>query len=167
MRPWKAIVCATVLSALPLSAAPPGSKHQPEFDKMKSLEGVWKGDSPDGKPVSISYKVVSAGSVVMETIDHSDMPEMMVTMYHLDGDRLMMTHYCSTGNQPRMRLVASTPTSLTFTMFDATNLASKNDGHMRRLVISWTDENHISADWTMSKGGKDEHHGIFKLARQS
>ena len=167
MRKWTALICAALLCVLSLMAAPPPSKQQPEFEKMKSLEGVWQGETQDGKSAHISYKVVSAGSVVMETIDHEGMPGMMVTMYHLDGDRLMMTHYCSAGNQPRMRLVSSTPTSLTFAMFDATNLASKNEGHMRKVVITWTDANHITADWTMSKDGKDQHHGIFKLTRQS
>jgi hypothetical protein len=167
MRLWIALLSATALCVASLNAAPPGSKHQREFEKLKSLEGAWQGPGPDGKPVHISYKVVSAGSAVMETIDHGDMPGMMVTMYHLDGDRLMMTHYCSAGNQPRMRLASSTPTTMTFTMFDATNLASKNDAHMRKLVISWTDENHITADWTMSKDGKDAHHGVFTLERKS
>jgi hypothetical protein len=165
MKKWIVMICAAIL-LVPLSqSAPRGSKNQHNFEMMKSLEGNWEGNGPDG-PTKLSYKVVSAGSAVMETIDHSDMPGMMVTMYHLDGDKLMMTHYCSAGNQPRMRLVSSTPSELTFEMFDATNLASAKDAHMRKLVIRWTDKNHITADWTMSKDGKDEHHGIFKLERK-
>ena len=90
-------ICLAVL-ALPLFAGnPPESKSTPAFDMMKSLEGSWEGDGPDGKTVHISYKVVSAGSAVMETIDHSEMEAAMVTVYHLDKDKLMMTHYCSAG----------------------------------------------------------------------
>lgn len=166
MRTCIVVLCAVAFLATSLQAAPPNSKRAPEFERLKSLEGAWEGDGSDGTPAHFSYKVVSAGSVVMETIDHSDMPEMMVTMYHLDGDNLMMTHYCSAGNQPRMRLVSSTPAGLTFEMYDATNLPSKDDAHMRKLVISWTDKDHITADWTMSKGGKDTHHGVFKLERK-
>ena len=50
----------------------------------------------------ISYKVVSGGSALMETIREPNGTE-MVTGFHPDGDRLLMTHYCSLGNQPRMR----------------------------------------------------------------
>lgn len=167
MQKWFVSLFVVALTVTFLQAGPKDSKNLPAFNKMKSLEGVWEGTTPEGKPVRISYKVVSEGSAVMETIDHDSTGAFMVTMYHLDGDRLMMTHYCSAGNQPRMRLVLSTPTALTFEMFDATNLASQNDAHMRKLVITWTDNNHISSDWTMSKDRRDAHHGIFKLERKS
>lgn len=166
MKKWIVVFCATML-LVPLSqSATPVSKNQHNFEMMKSLAGNWEGDGPDG-PTKVSYKIVSAGSAVMETIDHGDMPGMMVTMYHLDGNKFMMTHYCSAGNQPRMRLVSGTPTELTFEMYDATNLLSTKDAHMRKLVITWTDKNHITADWTLSKDGKDQHHGVFKLERKA
>jgi hypothetical protein len=167
MKKWIVVLCSLALLSPSLLAASPNSKSKADFERMKSLEGVWEGQGPDGKLERVSYAVVSAGSVVMETIDHADMGGMMVTMYHLDGDRLIMTHYCSVGNQPRMRMVSSTKSDMTFEMFDATNLASNKDAHMRKLVISWTDKNHITADWTMSKDGRDEHHGVFKLERKS
>lgn len=166
MRRWIFMLCATTLLVPFLLAAPPESKRKPDFDRMKSLAGVWEGQTPDGMTAKITYAVVSNGSTVMETIDHDHMKGSMVTMYHLDGDNLMMTHYCSAGNQPRMRLVSSSPSEMTFEMFDATNLRSDKDAHMRKLVISWTDNDHISADWTMSKDGNDEHHGLFKLERK-
>ncbi len=166
MKRWIVLLCALPLSIPFLYAASPASKDQPDFERLKSLVGVWEAEGPHGT-ARISYTVVSAGSTVMETIDDSDHAPMMVTMYHLDGDKLMMTHYCSAGNQPRMRLVSSTPTDLTFEMFDATNLASPNDAHMRKVVISWTDKDHITAAWTMSKDGKDGEPGIFKLTRKS
>ena len=166
MRKWFVVLSVVALATQFLQAAPRDSKSQPAFDKMKSLEGVWEGTTPDGKPMRISYKVVSERSAVMETIDHDSTGGFMVTMYHLDGDHLMMTHYCSAGNQPRMRLVRSTPTSLAFEMFDATNLASKDDLHMHNLIITWADKDHITEDWTMRVKGKDAHHGLFKLARK-
>lgn len=165
MKRWTVLLCALLLSTPSLHAASPTPKGQAAFDRLKSLAGVWEGESPHGT-VRVSYAVVSAGSTVMETIDQAGHAGMMATMYHLDGDRLMMTHYCSAGNQPRMRLVSSTPSDLTFEMFDATNLASNNDAHMRKLVITWTDKDHINAAWTMSKDGKDGETGIFKLTRK-
>jgi hypothetical protein len=156
---------ALLLSLALLHAAPPTSKGQADFERLKSLVGDWEGESPDGT-AHVSYTVVSNGSAVMENLGHTGMTGMMISMYHLDGDRLMMTHYCSIGNQPRMRLVKSTATELTFEMFDATNLASKSDAHMRKLVISWTDKDHVTAIWTMTKDGKDQEKGVFKLTRK-
>ena len=167
MKHWIALFAAGALLGSTLFAAPPESKHQAEFDKLKSLEGAWEGTTSDGKPAHLSYTVTSMGSAVMESIDHEGMPGMMITMYHLDGDNLMMTHYCSAGNQPRMRLISTTPNSITFKMFDATNLASDNEGHMSGLTMTWQDKDHITADWTYSKDGKEQHHGIFKLSRKA
>lgn len=166
MKRWTVLLCTLLLLFPFLHAASPVPKDQAAFERLKSLVGVWEGESPHGT-TRVSYSVVSNGSTVMETIDQMEHAHMMVTMYHLDGDRLMMTHYCSAGNQPRMRLVASTPSVLTFEMFDATNLASPNDAHMRKVVISWTDKDHITAAWTMNKDGKDGQPGIFKLTRKS
>jgi hypothetical protein len=150
-----------------VAAAPPESKGAAAMEKMKSLEGVWEGKDPEGNPVIISYKLVSAGSSMEETIDHGKMGKgAMVTMYHLDGDKLMMTHYCSMGNQPRMRMTNSTPTSLAFSFIDGTNM-SKDDAHMHKLVITWTDKDHINHEWTMRAKGKDESPTVFKLARKS
>jgi hypothetical protein len=162
MRRKIVVICSLLLGAAFSTNVLSGPKHQPEFDRIKSLEGTWVGKMTGGKPVHISYKVISAGSAVMESMDHDG----MVTIYHLNGDTLMLTHYCSAGNQPRMRLVSSTAESLTFDMFDATNLASINDGHMSGLVLTFKDKNHITAEWTMSKDGRDAHHGVFELARK-
>jgi hypothetical protein len=162
MRTSTALACSMLLGVLFSVNALSASKQQPEFDRIKSLAGNWAGTMTGGKSVHISYKVISSGSAVMESMDHDG----MVTMYHLDGDTLMLTHYCSAGNQPRMRLVSSTPGSLTFDMFDATNLSDVNDMHMAGLVLTWKDKNHLTADWTLMKDGKVAHHGVFELTRR-
>ena len=51
--------------------------------------------------VRISYRLVSNGTTLMETMD-SGHDTSMVTMYHVDGSRILATHYCAAGNQPRM-----------------------------------------------------------------
>jgi hypothetical protein len=161
MKAMKAVLCGLIALTIAGGSAYSGPKDQAEFDRIKALEGKWVGKTPDGQSVHITYKVVSAGTAVMESTDHSG----MITMYHLNGDTLMLTHYCSVGNQPRMRLISSTPESLTFDMFDATNLASPNDGHMRGLVYTFKGKNHVSAEWIFSKDGRDDHHGVFDLKR--
>ena len=61
--------CALFMASPLVWAGPPASKSQPAFEQLKSLEGAWEGAGPEGTPVRISYKVVSEGSAVMETID--------------------------------------------------------------------------------------------------
>jgi hypothetical protein len=168
MRPFVWLLSILFLTTSLVAAAPPESKGTAALEQMKSLEGVWEGKDPEGNPVTVSYKVVSAGSSVEETIDHDKMGKgAMITMYHLDGDKLMMTHYCSMGNQPKMRLTKSTPTSMVFSFVSATNMSSLDDAHMHKLVLTWKDKDHISHEWTMRAKGKDESPVVFKLARKS
>lgn len=157
----------TILFVTALVAAPPPPvKGSEGMEKMKALVGVWEGRDGDGNTITVSYRLVSNGTSLMETLDNSQEKESMITMYHLDGNRLMMTHYCSMGNQPRMRLTTMTPTLLTFSFFDGTNLTSKDDAHMHKLAITWMDKDHINEEWTMRSGGKDAHAVVFKLERK-
>ncbi|HZE89828.1 MAG TPA: hypothetical protein VE404_09780 [Verrucomicrobiae bacterium] len=132
--------------AMHAAAAPP----LPAFEKLKSLAGEWK--SAEGG-VTVSYRVVSGGSALVEEMSHGS----MVTVYHRDGDRLMMTHYCESQNQPRMRtdVMKGDPQSVKFSMVDITNLEKPTDGHMSGLTISFVDKDHFNADWNYLEGGKE------------
>ncbi|HET9480961.1 MAG TPA: hypothetical protein VFP98_04325, partial [Candidatus Polarisedimenticolia bacterium] len=113
-----AVILGMVLCAAgPLAASGSGSG----FERLKSLEGTWRGKAPDGAPVTVTYKVIAAGSAVMEQLS----VENMITVYHADGDNLMLTHYCAGNNQPRMRASAAGQDGsvLSFHFVDATNLA--------------------------------------------
>jgi hypothetical protein len=167
MKVFAWIVCVALLASPLYGGNPPESKSNAAFDRMKSLEGTWEGSGPKGMNVRVSYKVVSAGSAVLETIDHSGMEGAMVSVYHLDGDKLMMTHYCSAGNQPSMRMTKSSPASIAFAMFDVTNLASKDDLYMNNLVVTWADKDHITEEWTSHAKGKDSPPHVFKLERKN
>jgi hypothetical protein len=151
------LVLALVL-ALPVRAGEmkPAATPDPGFTKLKALLGDWQATSPDGKPVRSSYKLTAAGSCIEETLTTPDGGE-MVTMYHMDGTHLMMTHYCSAGNQPRMRCetAGADAKALTFTFVDASNMASKDDTHMHKLVVSFDDPTHFSQVWTLHDAGKD------------
>ncbi len=166
---YAAIALMCLLSAAIVMAGHPMSeaKSNPGFDKMKSLVGAWTGKDGDGKTVTASYKLVSAGTTVMETLDMNETPEAMVTMYHPTGDKLMMTHYCSMGNQPRMKTdkIAADVSTMTFTMFDASNLASKKDAHMSKLIVMFKDADHFSQEWSMTQDGKVAHVAKFDFER--
>ena len=135
------------------------------FEKMKPLVGNWQGKANDGKPVKISYALVSGGSALVETIQAESEPG-MVTVYHPDGGRLMMTHYCSLHNQPRMR-ADTTPAEngkLVFNFVDATNMPSPDAMHMHKLVVTFVDKDHFAQEWTW-KGGEKEGTEVFRMER--
>jgi hypothetical protein len=157
-----------VLSATLFAGNPPeDAKSTPQFDKMKSLVGAWKAKDDDAKSVTASYKLVSDGSSLMESLEMQEHADAMITMYHLNGSKLMMTHYCSMGNQPRMRMEKASKdgNTFTFSFVDATNLASKKDSHMSKLVVTFKDDDHFTQGWTMSMDGKDAHHAVFEFER--
>lgn len=147
------IVITLLLCGLPISAA--GS----DFDKLKALVGQWDATSPEGK-TRTTFQLISEGSALMETMSN----ESMVTVYHPDGEAILMTHYCAAGNQPRMRATSSQGNSIAFQFVDAANLKGSGDGHMRRLVITFQDKDHVTEEWTWKADGK-ETISVFHLQR--
>ncbi len=148
---------AVILMAVAFSAGMCLAKTLPEFEKMKSLVGEWKGTSMDKKPAMATYTLVSDNSALMERLTMGSESE-MVTMYYPDGDRLMMTHYCSAHNQPRMRsqTVFGEIKNITFDFVDATNLSSPDAGHMKKLVVTFADRDHFTQEWTWTQEGTEK-----------
>jgi hypothetical protein len=146
-------IALALILALAATSGVAQSAHK-SFDVFKSLTGQWSGTSTEVKgPVSVSFRVASAGSAVMQEINH----EMMISMIHLDGDRLLLTHYCAAGNQPRMKATTSPDgKSVTFDFLDATNVKPEQPGVMQRVVFTFIDANHHTEQWTSRKNGKDE-----------
>lgn len=152
------LVAIAALSATTLLAGnPPGSgKGEARLEKLKSLVGEWQGKDEKGNQITLSYKLVSDGKTLMESMGMGEHKESMVTIYHLNGDQLMLTHYCSAGNQPRMRVKeAKDEHTLAFSFIDATNLTSPEDAHMRSVVFTFQDNDHFTQEWTMRSKGKD------------
>lgn len=159
------VFIGSLLFAQEKTSAP---KTSTGFDKLKTLVGDWSAKTEDGKPVQVSYKLVSNGSALMEMLNMENHTEEMITMYHPDGDKLMMTHYCSANNQPRMKAepVTGEIKSLTFNFVDATNLNSPDDGHMHRLAVIFQDPDHFTQEWTWREKGKDARTAVFKFERK-
>ncbi len=148
---------AIILVVLALGVGVSFAKPLPEFEKMKSLVGEWRGTSIDKKPAMISYTLVSDNSALMERLTVDGESE-MVTMYYPDGDHLMMTHYCSAHNQPRMRsqTVSGEIKSISFDFVDATNLSSPDAGHMEKLLVTFADRDHFTQEWTWTQKGREK-----------
>jgi hypothetical protein len=158
-----ALVLVFCVSAVCWSQSTPSATTG--FDKLKMLVGEWEGTGSGGHPVQVSYRLVSGGSALMETMKSAD--EEMVTVYHRDKDAVMMTHYCAVNNQPRMRSTPKTSTGkqLAFELVGVSNLATPASGHMQRLVLMFDDDKHITQQWMWKEAGKEKT-DEFHLARK-
>jgi len=163
MKKARRILLASCALAAFVSFLIADNAANPQLDKLKSLAGSWEGKSTDGKTIHASYKLVSGGTAVAETLSPTGEPDML-TVYHANGSHLMMTHYCSMGNQPRMQADASDGKTIAFHYLDGTNLSGADAPHMNDLTITFNDANHITQEWAM-KGGSMEK-VVFHLERK-
>ena len=133
----------------------PAARSTPAFDQLKSLAGEWQGKTASGAAVTVIYKVVSNGSVVMEHQQPAKESE-MITMYSLDGDRIIVTHYCSAGNQPTMQTVPSPAANgkYDFSFVRVSGTRTPDEGHMASLSLSIPDKDHLTQVWTFDDHGK-------------
>lgn len=141
-----------LLAAALASFAHPSDEAPPSWKHLTGLVGDWEGHMGDGT-VRLSYRLVSSGTALLETMNAPDSSE-MVTVYHPDGDTLLMTHYCSLGNQSRMRATDLKDGALDFGYVDGTNQRSPDQHHMSRLVLTFVAPDRIVQEWTSVEAGK-------------
>ena len=104
-------VGAASLTAAELATSKPVS---PEFERMKSLVGTWKGTTDMGQgPVELvaQYRLLAGGTVLEERV-FAGTPNEMLTMYYEKDGKLALTHYCIMGNRPAMQLKSADSQSL-------------------------------------------------------
>jgi len=161
---YLALAVLVVTTAAGQSASVPSARDA--FRKIQSLAGQWEGKDEQGSPVKSKFLAVASDTAVMETLSMAGMEE-MVTLYSLDVDSIALTHYCPTNNQPRMRAAPSDdPKQLEFAFTGAGNLPDSNVGHEHKLVLQFTDENHLTERWTWRRNGKDTEM-VFRLERRA
>lgn len=165
-----AVVALAFALALPGAAQEGGKKEEkkahPGFERMKQLVGTWEAETAQMGKVSVVYRLISAGSTLMETImpgtDHE-----MVTMYHLEGDDFVLTHYCVIGNQPRMKAEKQAKENvLDFRCSGNTGVKCATDTHMHSAVFTFKDADSFTAEWSLMKDGKSDHSMKFDYVRQ-
>jgi len=76
-----------------------------------------------------------------------------------------MMHYCAMtpdGHQVRLQATVSETVAdqLDFRFSEATNLHSEAAPHMRRVLMTISDRNHYSEQWTKTENGKET---VFNL----
>lgn len=144
-------------AAAPKSEEPTADRARLAFDRLKALAGDWEAKSTKGWTERSSYQLIANGSVIMEVSYGAHPNDWMATMYHLDGPRLLLTHYCAARNQPRLWATEISPDggTITFTFLDATNLPSRDTGHMDKCKITLADPDHFRSQWTWYAEGKE------------
>jgi len=158
------------------SATPPAGEAKakpgsPEFERMKTLVGTWKGKTDMGQgPVDITlqYRLLAGGSVLEERC-FAGTPNEMVSMYYDQSGTLAMTHYCMLGNRPGMLLKSSDSKSIKLD-FDATcGINPQKESHMHGLTISFDDTDTITTSCTAIMDGKEapNHSTTLKRVKSS
>ncbi len=156
----KTLPCLLLLFLIlpPYSARAERTQAAIAFDKLTSLIGTWQGVLPDGKPIKVTYQMISGG-VILEMY-HSEDPMWwnMSTVYLLDKEQILMTHYCSWGNHPRMRAPAgkfsNTLNTLEFNYLDITRTQAEK-GYMRDLKLEFKGEDQLMHHWTWREQSQD------------
>jgi hypothetical protein len=89
--------------------------------------------------------------------------ETMPPLIYMDGDRLLPTHYCVAKNQPRLQATRFEDGGrmVTFTFLDATNLPSRDTGHMDSLVCHF-DDGSATRRWTWYQERKESWTGTVE-----
>src|SRR5215470_912802 len=142
-------------------------KTSPEFDRMKSLVGTWKGKADMGQgpmEFTVEYRLISGGSAMEERI-FAGTPKEMLTIYHDRKGKLALTHYCMLGNQPGMALKSADSKSLQFDFDPKCGVDDKSEMHMHALTITFEDPDTIVQDWKLYQDGKMKESHPFTLKR--
>ena len=165
------LLSASVLEFSPLVGDDAKSKAAAAspLDAIKALAGEWTGKASHGDEkfdATVSYRVTSGGSAVVETL-FAGTPHEMITMYHMNGNDLLLTHYCAAQNQPRMRAAKSeNAKKLEFKFLDGTNMDPAKDMHMHEASIELVDADHIKSEWVTFVQGKPAGSAKFDLHRK-
>jgi hypothetical protein len=145
------MACAVALACGCAALAAPTT----DFSRLTAIAGEWQSSNGKGKPLAVTYRLISAETVLVETYGAGSGHETM-TVFHPDQARVLATHYCAQGNQPRLALQTASPTRWVFTFLDATNLPDENASHLVRLELALTDAVHLVRTETYREKGKED-----------
>jgi hypothetical protein len=168
-------ICATFILAgsLCATATEPAKPKQvsPEFERMKTLVGSWKGKTDIGQgPVEIvmQYRLLAGGTILEERV-FAGTPNEMLTMYYDQGGKLALTHYCIMGNRPGMLLKSSDAKSLNFDFDPTCGIDTTTESHMHSMTVRFDDDDTITTSCKAMIGGKEvaDHATTLKRVKSS
>ncbi len=148
----------TLATAILNADQPPVQKPtSPDFERMKTLVGTWKGKTDIGQgptEVTMQYRLLAGGTVLEERV-FAGTPNEMLTMYYEQGGKLAMTHYCIMGNRPGMLLKSSDAKSLSFDFDPTCGINAATESHMHSLTITFDGPDTITTSCKAILNGKE------------
>jgi hypothetical protein len=156
LTPVCAVLLLAVSAGLCAEDAAMAEKCSPEFERMKSLVGTWKGTADIGQgpmEMTAQYRLLAAGTVLEERV-FPGTPHEMVTMYYDKGGKLALTHYCVMGNRPAMVLKSADDKTLKFDFDKSCGINPAKESHMHALTIQFEDPDTIKTSWKAMMDGK-------------
>ena len=101
------------------------------------------------------FRVIARGSAILVTSEFKDAPgEGMATVFFVDQGRLKLTHYCEARNQPTLVATSITSDSITLEFESGTGMASRDTGHMDKVVMKFRDHDHFTEQWSWYQNGQ-------------
>lgn len=154
-----------------VAGEPPKPKPaSPEFERLKSLVGTWKGttDMGDGPVEMVSHYRLIAGGTALEEKVFAGTPNEMTTMYYDKNGKLALTHYCVLGNRPGMVLDSADAGTLRFAFDKTCGINPKKESHMHALTLTFVDADTITASCKAYMDGKEmpDHPVTMKRVKQ-
>lgn len=152
-------LCVLLLAAFCLTGSDEGTpkKGSPEFERMKTLAGSWKGKVDIGNgptDITVQYRLIAAGSVLEERCFVGTPNEMVMMYYDGPDGKLAMTHYCMLGNRPGMRLKSSDEKTIQFDFDKTCGINPEKEMHMHALTIRFDDADTITSSCLAMADGK-------------
>jgi hypothetical protein len=125
------------------------------FERLKLLVGEWRGRTPQGRDIRVSYRLTANASALVETWDLGLGRESM-TIYYMDEKELLASHFCPLGNQPRLSLKRASADRLDFEFRDGSNLDPATDAHQQSFWIEFQGSDAIVRSETYREGDSEE-----------
>jgi hypothetical protein len=137
-----ALAACAIVSPAPANSGPPppngvlwATDTEVAWTEMqRALVGKWKATTTQNRTITVTYRLVSNGTALVENFVSMSGKE-TISVYHHDGHALMLTHYCAQGNQARLKAVRATKDQIVFSYLDATNLGDEQDV-MQKLAFT-------------------------------
>jgi hypothetical protein len=117
------------------------------FDRLKRLTGSWTMSGVGSRGVT-TYRVTDGGKTLIQ--DEAG----QLTIFKLDGDKLTLTHYCARGNQPRMRLETLNESTMSFRMYDITNLSDPQAYHTTNMDLVFVSDDRVDLIYRGTEAGR-------------
>jgi hypothetical protein len=134
-------------------AGPPAGAAS--FERLKTLVGEWRGQTPKGRDVIVSYRVTANSTALVETWTLGPDRE-SITIYHMDRSALLASHFCPLGNQPRLALKRVSANRLDFEFRDGSDLDPAADAHQQSFWIEFQGPDAIVRSETYREGDDEE-----------